>query len=125
MIQTGSVIVGLVGILGTGAALFYRQGKASEWKPQHYWFLGLAGLFPAWLVAFLALLEPVAQQAAETPLPPKALLSSGAGLLGIIATDYLLRRLQKSGSALPSVTYWVLGVVALLPAWLIVSVSFK
>ena len=112
----GSAIVGVVGLLATGAALFNLQAKHPEWKPQHYWLLGLAGLFPASLVAFLSLLPSATAPGADTPLPPRALFSSVAGLLGVIATDYLLRRLQKSGCALRPLTFWVIGWVALLPA---------
>ena len=119
-----SILVGAVGVLGSGAAACYLKGRASEWRPQHYWFLGLAGLFPAWLVAFLGLLQPLTKETAEAPLPPRALFSSAVALIGVIATDYLLRRLQKSGHTLPLVTYWIIGVIALVPAWLIALVGF-
>ena len=119
-----SAIIGIVGILGTGAAVIYQQAKHPEWKPQHYWLLGLAGLFPASLVAFLSLLPSATTPGADTPLPPRALFSSVAGLLGVIATDYLLRRLQKSGCALKPLTYWVIGWLSLVPACLIAVLSF-
>ena len=111
-----SAIIGVVGILATGVAVFYLQAKKPEWKPQQYWLLGLAGLFPAWLVAFLALLPFANTPGVDTPLPPRALFSSVAGLLGVIATDYLLRRLQKSGVVLRPVVYWLIGWAGLLPA---------
>ncbi len=114
-----SVLTGVAGVFATWAALAYL-----EKEPRHYWFLGLAGLFPAWLIAFLGLLQPVTQGAADVPLPPRALFSSGAALLGVIVTDYLLRQSQKSGLALRAVTYWLLGLIALLPAWCIALVSF-
>ena len=57
-------------------------------------------------------------------LPPRALFSSVVALIGVIATDYLLRRLQKSGHTLSLVTYWIIGVIALVPAWLIALVGF-
>ena len=120
----GSTIVGIVGVLASGIAVFYLQAKHPDWKPQHYWFLGLAGLFPAWLVAFLSLLPTVTRPGADIPLPPRALLSSVAGLLGVIATDYLLRRLQKSGRALKPLTAWLIGWAALIPGWLIATLRF-
>lgn len=119
-----SWVVGAVGVLASGAAIPHLGKRIPESKPHHYWFLGLAGLFPAWLIAFLNLLEPVAREAGDVPLPPRALFSSAVGLLGIIATDYLLRRFQKSGGAFPPLAYWLLGGLALLPAWLIASVGF-
>lgn len=120
----GSMIIAAVGVFGTWAALAYLDGKTSDRREQRYWFLGLAGLFPAWLIAFLGLLQPVTQKPDETPLPPRALLSSGALLCGIIATDFLLRRLQKSGRNLRPVVTWIIGLIALLPAWLIALVRF-
>lgn len=120
----GSLITGIVGILGSGVALFYLQGKVPNWRPQQSWLLGLAGLFPAWLIAFLNMLQPASQSAVDVPLPPRALFSSAVGLMGVIATDYLLRRLQRSGRILPPVACWIIGWVALLPAWLIASVNF-
>jgi uncharacterized membrane protein YuzA (DUF378 family) len=98
--------------------------RASDWRPQHYWLLGLAALFPAWLIAFLGLLQPLTKETAEAPLPPRALFSSATGLMGIIATDYLLRQLQKSAQTLKPVTYWIIGLIALLPAWCIALASF-
>lgn len=116
----GSIVIGAVGVLGTAVAMAYLKKE-----PRHCWFLGLAGLFPAWLIAFLGLLQPVTQgAAADVPLPPRALFSSGAALLGIIITDYLLRRMQISGLALRAVIYWIIGLVALLPAWCIALLSF-
>ena len=95
--------------------------KDPERKLQHYWFLGLLALFPAWLIGFLALIQPATEQAVDVPLPPPALLSSGAGLLGIIATDYLLRRRQKP---LPTpLAWWAFGWLALLPAWIVLLLS--
>lgn len=120
-----SITTGMVGVFGTWAAVAYLEDQFPDWRPHHYWFLGLAGLFPAWLIAFLTLLPPVTKGAAEAPLPPQAIFSSGVALLGIIGTDYLLRRLQESGRPLRPVIYWSLGLVALLPAWLIALARFK
>ena len=115
----GSAIIGVVGLLATGAALVNLQAKHPEWKAQHYWLLGLAGLFPAWLVAFLSLIPSATTPGVDVPLPPRALFSSAVGLMGVIATDYLLRRLQKSGCALKPLTYWVIGWLSLIPAFCI------
>lgn len=120
-----SITTGIVGVFGTWAAVTYLERRVSDWRPHHYWFLGLAGLFPAWLIAFLSLLQPVTKGASEAPLPPQAIFSSGGALLGIIGTDYLLRRLQESGRTVRPVTYWALGLLALLPGWLIALVRFK
>jgi hypothetical protein len=118
-----SAIIGVVGIVATGVGVFYLQAKKPECKPQQYWLLGIAGLFPAWLVAFLSLLPSATAPGADTPLPPRALFSSVAGLLGVIATDYLLRRLQRAGRELRPINYWLIGWAGLLPACLIAWVS--
>lgn len=120
----GSIITGVAGVFATWAALTYLEKGIAGWNARHFWLLGLAGLFPAWLSAFLGLLQPLAGGAADVPLPPRALFSSGAALCGIIVTDYLLRRLQRSGRVFRPVTYWIIGSVALLPAWCIALVRF-
>ena len=108
-------MVALVGAVGSAAAVFYIAPDS-----RRAWLLGLAGLFPAWLVAFLTLIDPASRSVVDIPLPPRALLSSGAGLLGIIATDYYLR---KCGGAIKAMNAWMIGVTALMPAWLIASLG--
>lgn len=109
-----SFAVAVVGVAVSGAAMFYLRPDSRAG-----WLLGLAALFPAWLAAFLTLIDPASRSAVDIPLPPRALLSSGAGLLGVIATDYYLR---KSGAAVKALNAWIIGVAALLPAWLVVAV---
>jgi hypothetical protein len=123
MIRTWSLVVAVVGILATGAAVRPLQSKTPGRELRHYWFLGLGALFPAWLIAFLGLLQPATEQPGDVPLPPPALLSSGAALLGLIATDYLLRRLQKPGANFPAAIWWLLGCLALVPAWMVLILS--
>ena len=123
MIRTWSLVVGIVGVLGTGAAVRRLQAKNSGRELRHYWLLGAGALFPAWLIAFLGLLQPATKQPVDVPLPPQALLSSGAALLGLIATDYLLRRLQKPGANSSPLTCWLLGCLALVPAWIVLLLS--
>jgi hypothetical protein len=123
MIRTWSLLLGLVGILGTGAAVRPLQVKTPGRELRQYWFLGLAALFPAWLIAFLGLLQPATEQPVDVPLPPPALFSSAAGLIGLIATDYVLRRLQKPGANFRAVTWWLLGWLALFPAWMVLLLS--
>lgn len=110
-----SLILAVIGLAASGAARLFLKSK----EPRHYWLVGLAGLFPAWLVAFLAVIEPASRSAVDVPLPPRALFSSAAGLAGVIATDYFIRRAQKSGAALSPLQCWLIGCAALIPAWLI------
>jgi hypothetical protein len=120
--NNAALIVGVVGITASGAAVFYLFQKGGNMR--QYWLVGLAGLFPGWLIAFLTVIQPASQSAVDVPLPPRALFSSAIGLIGAIATDYLLRRAQQSGRELSPFTCWVIGWLALVPAWLIVSVRF-
>jgi hypothetical protein len=111
-----AIVIGLLG-LGASAALFWYWSRKSAARERHGWLAGLVALFPAWLVAFLSLLPDAA--ATDLRLPKRALFSSGAGLLGIIATDYLVRTLPKKGVPFPAWVYWLLGCVSLVPALLI------
>lgn len=114
-----SIVLGVLGLFGTGAVVLYLSRWLSNWRPQHHWFLGLAALFPAWLIAFVGLLGLPAGERVKGSLPPSVILSSGAALLGIIFTDMAVRRLDQSGYALSPPTYWLLGIAGLLPAWVI------
>jgi hypothetical protein len=112
-----SIVLGVLGLFATGAVVPYLRSRVSNWRPQHHWFLGLAGLFPAWLIAFLGLL-PSSVGPVDNPLPRSALLSSVVALLGVVFTDTAVRRLDKSGYFLSPFKYWLLGIAGLLPAWL-------
>jgi hypothetical protein len=113
-----SVIVGVLGICGMGLWMVYGSRQEPQWQPQWFWFLGLAALFPAWLFTFLSLLEsPSGSGVAEVALPPPALFSSGAALLGVVGTDAAVRRLLASGRSLRPVMAWLFGIASLVPAW--------
>lgn len=116
------MILGVAGILGTWALRRFLRGKIPTWQPHYPWFLGVAALLPSWLFLFLGLIEVPTPETADDPLPPRAILSSGAALLGVIATEFLVRRLQKSERDLGDAAYWILGLLSLLPAMFIVLV---
>lgn len=42
-----------------------------------------------------------------------------AGLVGVLASSIGLIRLERSGAHRPAEQYWLVGLAALLPAWLI------
>lgn len=113
-----SIVLGVLGLVATGAVVPYLRSWVSNWRPQHHWFLGLAALFPAWLIVFLGLL-PSSVGPEYNPLPRSALLSSVVALLGVVFTDTVVRRVDKSGYFVPPFQYWFLGLAGLLPAWLI------
>ena len=81
-----SIILGVLGLLGTAAAMPYLSRWVSNWGPRQHWLVGLIALFPAWLIAFLGLL-PASVGPEYEPLPRWALLSSVVALLGVVVTD--------------------------------------
>ena len=113
-----SIVLGVLGLFATGAVVPFLRSRVSNWRPQHHWFLGLAALFPAWLIAFLGLL-PSSIGPEYDPLPRSALLSSVVALLGVVFTDTTVRQLDKRGYSLSPFTYWLLGAAGLVPAWVI------
>jgi hypothetical protein len=114
-----SIFLGVLGLFVTGVAVPYLSRWVSNARPQHHWFLGLAALFPAWLIAFLTLLPDSIEPGRGGPLPRSALLCSVAALFGVILTETAVRQLDKRGYTLSSFTYWFLGVVGLVPSWFI------
>ncbi|MFQ5658284.1 MAG: hypothetical protein ACE5G5_12140 [Candidatus Methylomirabilales bacterium] len=113
---TWSVVAAVLGLCGGGAAVtVWRPG----WSPERYWLLGMATLFPAWLIAFLGILAASAEA-----LPRGAFIgSSSLPLIGAIITDTMVKRLRQSGRRPRPTTYWLLGVAALLPAWVFAILS--
>jgi hypothetical protein len=112
------ILVGMLGICGTGLGIVYCNRYRPQWQPQWFWFLGLAALFPAWLCTFLSLFgSPSGSADVEVAMPPAALVSSGAALLGVVGTDAAVRRLLASERGLRPVIAWLLGVVSFVPAW--------
>lgn len=114
-----SIALGALGLFVTGAAVPYLNRWMSNGRPQHHWFLGLAALFPAWLIAFLALLPHSIGQGRAAPLPRSVLLCSVTALFGVIFTEMAVRQLDKRGYSLSSFIYWLLGVAGLVPAWVL------
>ncbi len=114
-----SILLGILGVIGTGLGIAILRKRESSLSPGRYWLIGLAALLPAWLISVLALLGNLTDRSSETPLPPSVLFSSSAALLGVIVTDWVVRRLHRKGPARSLWFYWLLGVIAFLPAWAI------
>lgn len=112
-----SFAAGLLGTLLSWAAMVYARRRWPGEGPHLSWILGLAALAPAWLVAFMGLLEASPTGRPEASLSASFILSSSAALLGIILSDGAARRLRESGRAHRPVTYWLVGGAALVPAW--------
>ena len=118
-----SAIVGALGLAGTSIWVGYHSRQRQHVGLQRYWYIGLAALLPAWLLAFLGVLTPPAGQEAFATLPTAGIRSITVGLLGIILMDWAVRRLGASQRARAPIIYWLLGVAALAPAWCITLIS--
>jgi cytochrome b561 len=114
-----SALIGLVGALATWGAMRSLGARESNQRPHLHWSLGLAAPLPAWLIAFVGLLGASPTGRPEASLSASFILhlSSSVALIGIILSDWAVRRLRESGRAYRSVTYWLLGGAALVPAW--------
>ena len=103
-----SIVLGVLGLLATAAVLPYTGKWSPNAGPKHSWLLGLAALFPAWLIAFLALLPDSIEPGRGAPLPRSVLLCSVTALFGVILTEMAVRQLDKRGYSLSPFTYWLL-----------------
>jgi len=112
-----SILFGLLGVLGTGGGMAYLTRRKANPRPELSWFLGITALLPAWLIAFLDLLGRSSGPRPEKALSLSWILTSSVALLGVIVTDQVLKRLRESRRDRRPVTFWLLGVAALLPAW--------
>jgi hypothetical protein len=117
MIQL-SILLGVVGLFATAVVMPYLGKWVPHWGPRQYWLVGLASLFPAWLIAFLSLL-PSSVGPERSPLPRSALLCSVTALFGVIFTEMAVRQLDKRGYSFCSFIFWLLGVAGLVPAWVL------
>ena len=113
------IFFGFIGVIGTGLVIAYLRKQESSLSSGIYWLVGLTSLFPVWLISVLALLGNSINQSPDTPLPPSVLFSSSVALLGVIATDWIVRRLQRQGLGYLPFQYWFLGTIAFMPAWVI------
>ena len=101
----GVVVSGLVmGIFGNKFA-----------TPERYWLLGIAAMAPAWLVSLLGFLTGLA--AGEKSLRIYLVGASAAALLGVIGTEYSVRRSRLASPGWHPWIYWALGLAALVPSW--------
>lgn len=112
-----SIFAGVMSLLGSWLATAHFARRQSRQRPELYWCLGIAALLPAWVTAFVGLLGRASGPRPEKILTGAWILSSSVALLGVIITDAVLRRLHESGRDHRPLTYWILGVLAMVPAW--------
>ncbi len=115
--MTWPVLVGVLGVFGTGAMAAHLSRRASRRDPMQYWLLGLLALLPAWLIAFVSLLGASTGRPSEGAVRIFWILSSSAALLGVIVTDAAVGHVRKPEGARRPLAAWLLGVAAFFPAW--------
>jgi hypothetical protein len=122
--MTLSIVLAVGGLVVVTALQSGFVGSVRGGCARQDWLLGLAALFPAWLMTFLALL-PSAVGSNEASLPRPALFSSAVALGGIIFSDLLIRRLSLAKKRPSPFLATFLGWAALLPAWIIALVALS
>jgi hypothetical protein len=122
-IIVSSVFLGLLGVVASRIGLTYLTTDGASRDPHAYWALGLVALLPAWLVAFDGLLGTTPGVRPQLVSGAAWLLSVAAGLIGAIATEAGVRGAGDSVEAHHAARLWRLGVLAFLPAWVIVLIG--
>jgi hypothetical protein len=80
------------------------------------WVTGVPALLLAWLFPLVSLLNAVGT--AEAPPRKAFMVASAAAILGVLGSDWLIAREEKRTAARP-LAWWLLGVAALAPAWVV------
>ncbi len=119
-IIASSVLLGLIGVLASRIGLTSLTADGTSRDPHAYWALGLVTLLPAWLVAFVGLLGATPAVRPQLVSGAAWLLSAATGLIGAIATEARVRGTGDFAEAHHAMRLWRLGVLAFLPAWVIV-----
>ena len=114
------VLLGLIGVVASRIGLTNLTADGTSRDPHAYWALGLVTLLPAWLVAFVGLLGTTPGVRPQLVSGAAWLLSAAAGLIGAIATEARVRETGDFAEAHQATRLWRLGVLAFLPAWVIV-----
>jgi hypothetical protein len=112
----------VLGVVATSVVLRRARQSEGDMEPGFYWVLGLGAMTPAWVVAFLSLLAAEAQFGDRLKLFFG--MAIGVGLAGVFTTDAIVRRLHASRAAPSSLTLWLLGIAALVPAWALTLVGW-
>ncbi len=110
-----SIWVGVIGVCASALLSGWFRGRLR--KAERYWLVGLAATVPAWIILLMVLLGELSAEHSEKGM--KAVLAGGtaAGLLGVIATEFCVRRLKGCLAQVSGAFYWLLGTLALVPSW--------
>ena len=112
-----SLGLAMMGVAGSawGARAVARRSPAPT--PRIMWVTGVPALLLAWLVPLVSLLN--AAGTAEGPPRKAFMVASAAAILGVLGSDWLINREEKRKLAPRPLAWWLLGVVTLLPAWMV------
>ncbi len=113
--MTLSIWIGVIGVLAGALASACLRDRLG--KPERYWMVGLAATAPAWIIALMVLLGGLSGENPDKGMKALLALSTASGLLGVIVTEFCVRRLKARPATVPGAVYWFLGAVALLPSW--------
>ena len=120
-IIASSLLLVLIGVVASQVGLMCLTSRDTPRDPHVYWAVGLGTLAPDWLIAFLGLLPTAPGVRPQLASAASWLLSGAAALIGAIVTEARIREARNAGEAsrADATRPWCLGVLALLPAWVI------
>ena len=112
-----SVGFAVLGVAGSafGARAVVRRSLGPT--PRAMWVTGVPALLLAWLIPLVSLLNAVGS--AEGPPRKAFMIASGAAILGVLGSDWLINREEKQRAAPRPLAWWLLGAAALAPAWVV------
>ena len=112
-----SLALAVVGVLASRGGAWALARHPTPPTPRVLWVAGLPALLLAWLVPFVSLLN--ASGTIEGPPRKTFMGASAAAILGVLASDWLVNREETRASPRRPLVSWLLGVAALVPAWLV------
>jgi hypothetical protein len=110
----GLAVVGMVGSAWGAKAV---AGRTPSPTPRLMWVTGVPALLLAWLVPLVSLLN--AAGTAEGPSRKAFMLASGAAILGVLGSDWLINREEKQKVAPRPFAWWLMGAASLAPGWVV------
>jgi hypothetical protein len=112
-----SVLLGLVGIIGTRAWIGRPTGPAHD-RVYLLWALGILAVLPAWVVVFVYLIPSGIDDVRTRGTGAVVWMCSIAlGLTGAIMSEARLRHLHDSAEGISPARAWSFGLWAMIPAW--------
>ena len=112
-----SLGLAVVGVAGSAWAARAVARWSPAPTPRTMWVTGVPAFLLAWLVPLVSLLNAVGT--AEGPPRKAFMLASGAAILGVLGSDWLINREEKRKGGPRPLAWWLFGAAALAPAWVV------